>query len=292
MIRTSATLLAASLAVVCLAACGDSPPPVAPDRPATGTTEIVLEPGEDRVAEKPAEDGAKGPLTAEDIDRQREESHTKAAKLLESFRLRAYDPVRVSGLQRLGGHITMKITAPGAEDRTGRFSFAFDAERESRQRTKVVAGAGADTLPEGSLKTAYRYAAAGFRGGYYTVVNHLPATLLSLLKSKTGQWLVYAPPDNERTSSASYVFDDQNLVVTRGNATLEARNVEYFDWKPVRGLWLLEGSRVLAHDTKTKWTYDDDHPQDIVLPKRVTVTKKGTVIDLEFHYDTVAIEPD
>lgn len=268
-----------SIGLVALLTVACDAKPVSPDGSGPGQTASA--------PKTPAATRTPEELRKEVQDRARE-GDAACRKLIESFRARVYDPVRDDGLRAAEGIVRVRVIEASGEIREGAFSIAFLADNPPAQQTVTVPAEGADTLPTYTRDLVQRFAACGFRGGYFAVVTHLPKAFFTLFKPQEGAWGVHCPVDSSGIST-SYVFDAENVIVTRGTVSDKARQIESLEWENPQGRYLLKAIRVSGFPTETTWKYDDS-THGVGLPSLVVVKRRESSIELRFAYEGVRID--
>ncbi len=209
------------LALALLSACGVDPvvpvvveQPVRPPPAADTDPPLVAPPVAERVVDLEK--------AREDQVAWRAEMDRYGRGLLESFRLRVYDPSRDAGLR-----FAEVVANVRSGDASGRFHVTFDASKPLDDRVAVTPGDGADSLPAGSLEQVRRFAHVGLAGAYRSVVHYFPPAQVLTTKSKDGLHRVVTCPPHQHDVSVSYSIDDQDLVTIRGTSVIPNAEIAY-----------------------------------------------------------------
>jgi hypothetical protein len=184
--------------------------------------------------------------------------------------------------------VHVRVLDASGETREGRFEVKFSSEGPLIGQTVTTASDGAETLPAHTFELVQRFASTGFRGGYFSVVTHLPNAHLTLFEPSEGKWGVHCPVDAAGTST-SYVFDDNNVITTRGTVTDKARQIEVMEWENPQGRYFLKAIRVSGFPTETSWQYDDSE-FGVGLPQRIVVRRGSSSVEMGFKYRDVVVD--
>ncbi len=264
--------LAPAVSLLVLAACGDhepaKPAPKPPEQVATGTVPAAKTP-ETRTPQEIAAAIAK----AWDED---------AHGLLKSFESRVYDPRRDGLVDHVEGEIAVRI-----EGKDSTYRFVYDAANKASDPVTVETVSQAAGVPAERAGRVRQWAIVACCGPYAFVAFYVPATQLRLAPptdpaDKTK--IVWSPPFHGPLN-ASYVLDERQVVVKRGEWTDERNKVVTdFDWEFWRGRYLLRRSAVVAGGS-TDFEYVDRSGANLVT--RIRVSGGGQSGEAAFTYHDI-----
>jgi len=274
MSRSTLVALAAVVAAVALAAwalCAKSPP--APSAPASPQ-------------EKVASGTASAVPTKESGEKARDELNAEMNRLghglVDSLQRRAYDPRRDGRLEHAEGEVAVRL---GGKEST--YRFVFDAANKPEEPVKFDAVSSPPDVPADRARRVRQWAILGSCGPFGFVISYLPPTPLVVVPPtdpSSKSFVVLAQP-HKSPLSASYSFDDRQVVVARGEWTDErTKAVTNFAWTLWHGRYLLSRSAIVDGAVAD---FDYDDVQDMKLLSRVRISSVGDVGEAVFTWHDV-----
>ncbi len=204
--------------------------------------------------------------------------------LIDSFRRRAFDPVRDADLRHAEG-----VAQVRGGDAAGAFRITFDVSRPVGERVALVPEGDVAALPKGTAKQVRAFAAIALNGPYRHVVAYLPPIELLLTYSKDRKYKIVTAPPHKHDVQVSYRFDERELISHRGISVRPAAEITRYEWTFWRGRYLLSEFWVHGTGATCEFEYDDRDTSGVVLLRRAHLQKAEKSFDVAFTWERVEV---